>query len=120
METDVPTVFEVVHRAIAMCDPEGHDDITRELLEAYEDDDRPAPGLGDSLREELRSTVQGLDPEADSATGAVAAAVAAFLATKPQGGDDRAATFRVAARVEWGDDPPPNVRAWLEEHGATE
>ena len=118
METDVPTVFDVVHRAVAMCDPDGQDQTTTELLEAFEDDDRPAPGLGDSLTEELRTTVEGLDPEGDSATAAVAAAVAAFLATKPQGGDDPASTFRVAARIAWGEQPPPRVEDWLAEHGA--
>jgi len=118
LETDVPTVSHVVHEAVAMCDPDGQDDATTELLEAFEDDDRPAPGLGDSLAEELRTTVEGLDPEGDSATAAMAAAVAAFLATKPQGGDDPATTFRVAARIAWGEHPPPNIEEWLEEHGA--
>lgn len=115
METDVPTVAEVVRRAVAICDPEGQDDATTELLEAFEDDDRPAPGLGESLREELRTTARGLDPEGDSAAVAVAAAVAIFLTTQPRGGDNEAATIREAARIEWGEHPPPNVEEWLEE-----
>jgi hypothetical protein len=115
LETDVPTVAEVVRRAVAICDPDGHDDTTTELEEAFEDDDRPAPGLGESLREELRSTARGLDPEGDSAAVAVAAAVAIFLASQPRGGDNEAATIREAVRIEWGNHPPEYVKEWLEE-----
>ena len=117
MQTDVPTVSEVVSRAVALVDPDGGDDAMAALLEAYEDDDRAAPGLGDALAEELRTTAAGLDPEGDSAAVRVAAAVAFFLSTKPRGGEDDAATLRVAARVEWGDDPPENVSAWLAGRG---
>jgi hypothetical protein len=113
MPNEVPTVFDVVHRAVALVDPEGHDDAVAELLEVYEDDDRAAPGLGDSLAEELRSTADGLDPEGDSAAVRVAAAVAFFLSTKPRGGENDEATMRVAARLEWGEHPPEHVRAWL-------
>jgi len=118
VEARVPTVSEIVRKAVAMTDPDGQDDIAVELLEAFEDDDRAAPGLGDSLAEEIRTTVEGLDPEADSAAGAMAGAVAVFLATKPEGGDDPADTFRVAAHVAWHGNPPANVQDWLAEHGA--
>jgi hypothetical protein len=110
-------VSQLVRRAIALVDPDGQDDIAPELALAFEDDDRPAIGLGESLAEELRSTVEGLDPEGDSAPAAMAAAVAAFLATQPQGGPDETATLREAARVAWGDDRPEYVRAWLADHG---
>jgi hypothetical protein len=116
-ETDVQTVSQVVRRAVALCDPDGQDAIAPELQEVFEDDDRPAPGLGGSLADELRSTVRGLDPEGDSAAAAMAAAVAIFLATQPKGGDDPAHTLREAARIEWGDDPAQNVRDWLADHG---
>ena len=116
-ETDVPTVSDVVRRAVALVDHESHDDIARELLLAYEDDDRPAAGEGESLREELRGTLSGLDPEGDSGAAAVAAAVASFLATQPEGGSDGSATIREAARVEWHGEPPEQVRSWLADHG---
>ena len=120
LETDVPTVAEVVRRAVALCDPDGHDPAVTELETAFEDDDRSAPGLGDALAEELRTTAEGLDPEGDSGAVEMTAAVASFLATKPQGGDDRVDTLRVAARVAWGDQPPASVRAWLADHGVEE
>lgn len=117
MQTDVPTVSEVVSRAVALVDPDGGDAALAGLLEAYEDDDRAAPGLGDPLAEELRTTAAGLDPEGDSAAVRIAAAVAFFLSTKPQGGEDDPATLRVASRIEWGDDPPESVAAWLAGRG---
>ena len=111
------TVAKAVQRAVALCDPEGVDEACTQLLLAYEDDDRPALGLGDPLAEELRSTVEGLDPEHDSAAAEVAAAVAAFLAGDPHGGNDREGTIREAARVAWAGTPPEHVEAWLSDQG---
>ena len=111
------TVAKVVHRAVALCDPEGADDACSQLLLAYEDDDRPAIGLGAPLAEELRSTVEGLDPEHDSGGAEVAAAVAVFLAGDPHGGTDGDATIREGVRVAWGGNPPEHVRGWLDAQG---
>ena len=111
------TVARVVHRAVTLCDPNGADEACSQLLLAYEDDDRPAIGLGDALAEELRTTVEGLDPEHDSAAAEVAAAVAAFLAGDPHGGNNGDATIREAVRVAWGGTPPDHVRDWLDAQG---
>ena len=111
------TVAQLVHQAVALCDPDGKDEACTQLLLAFEDDDRVAVGLGDPLAEELRTSVDGLDPEHDSAAAEVAAAVTSYLATKPGGGSDGDATIREAARVAWGGDPPHNVGAWLADQG---
>ena len=111
------TVAKVVQRAVTLCDPQGVDEACSQLLLAFEDDDRPALGLGDPLAEELRTTVEGLDPEHDSAAAEVAAAVAAFLASDPHGGSDDEATIREAVRVAWGGSPPDHVRDWLDAQG---
>jgi hypothetical protein len=42
----VPTVFQIVHRAVEVCDPEGHEDALAEFLRRFEDRDEPAPALG--------------------------------------------------------------------------
>ena len=76
-----------------------------------------AVGLGDSLGEELRTSVDGLDPEHDSAAAEVAAAVAFYLSTKPSGGSSDEATIREAVRVRWGGDVPANVADWLAAQG---
>ena len=116
-ETDVKTVSEVVRRAVALVDPGGHDPIAPEFALVYEDDDRAAAGLGDSLREELRGTVEGLDPDGTSGAVWVAAAVAFFLSTQPAGGADDRATLREGVRVMWGGEAPAHVEAWLRDHG---
>jgi hypothetical protein len=119
MENDVTTVTvaQVVHQAVSLCDPAGTDEACSQLLLAFEDDDRAAVGLGDTLAEELRTSVEGLDPEHDSAAAEVAAAVASYLATKPAGGSSDEATIREAVRVTWRDDPPPYVTDWLADQG---
>ena len=118
MEHDVGqvTVADLVREAVALCDPKGSDEAASQLLMAFEDDDRPAVGL-ETLAEELRTTVDGLDPEHDSAAAEVAAAVAAYLATEPHGGPDREATLRVAARIAWNGTPPEHVDRWLAAQG---
>jgi hypothetical protein len=119
MENDITTVTvaQLVHRAVALCDPDGSDEACTQLLLAFEDDDRAAVGLGATLAEELGTTVEGLDPEHDSSAAEVAAAVAFYLSTKPTGGSDDEATIREAARVRWGDSPPEHVSAWLAAQG---
>src|SRR5437870_2715299 len=116
MQTDTPTVSEVVHEAVGMTDPDGHDDAIASLVTAFEDDDRPARGVED-IAEVLGSTAQGMDPEGDSPGARVTAAVAAFLATAPEGGDDRQGTLRVAVRTAYGDEVPEPVAEWLREEG---
>lgn len=111
------TVAQVVHEAVTLCDPDGTDEACTQLLLAFEDDDRVAVGLGGTLVEELRTSVDGLDPEHDSAAAEVAAAVASYLATKPGGGSSDEATIREAARVTWSGDPPPHVGDWLADQG---
>ena len=111
------TVAQLVHEAVALCDPDGTDEACTQLLLAFEDDDRAAVGLGDSLGEELRTSVDGLDPEHDSAAAEVAAAVAFYLSTKPTGGSSDEATIREAVRVRWGGDVPANVADWLAAQG---
>ena len=119
MENDVSTVTvaQLVHQGVALCDPGGADEAASQLLLAFEDDDRPAAGLGDGFREELRTTVGGLDPEHASGAASMAAAVAFYLSTKPAGGSDGDATIREAARVTWGDSPPEHVSGWLAAQG---
>lgn len=119
MEDDITqiTVSSLVQRAVALCDPQGTDDACTQLLLAYEDDDRPAVGLVDTLAEELASTVDGLDPEHDSAAAEVAAAVATFLASDPHGGSDDEATIREAVRIRWSGSPPQHVDDWLVAQG---
>jgi hypothetical protein len=49
-DAQTPSVFEVVRRAVAVCDPDGDDERSAELLLAYEDRDEPVTALGDRDR----------------------------------------------------------------------
>jgi hypothetical protein len=116
------TVSDVVRRAVALVDPEGRDDIAPELLIAYEDDDRAVVGLSEELWEELRTTVEGLDPEGDSGATAVAAATAFFLSTHPEGGSDerRRRSARACAWPGRGTRPTPWPPGWRITESTTE
>ena len=116
MQTDIPTVSEVVRRAAALCDPDGHDAAATALVVRFEDAEEPARGLP-GLKERLLRAVDEVDPEGDSPAAAMAAAVAFYLSGAPEHADDREGTLRVAARLVFGEDPPERVAAWLADHG---
>jgi hypothetical protein len=115
----VLTVAETVRDAAAICDPGGSDWAVTALLESYEDDDRPATAVED-FPAELVSTAFGVDPEGDSPAAAMAAAVAAWLATNPGDGraDDRERVLREAARLRYHEHFPEHVSEWLHAEGA--
>jgi hypothetical protein len=114
---ETPTVFEVVQRAVAVCDPDGDDELIADFLLAYEDRDEPVTSLDarDRMFFETAERVAGALP---SAGVEVAAAVATYLAFRRDelGGDDDD-LLRLAARAEYGDNPPDEIRAWLQDAG---
>ena len=116
METDIKTVSELVRHAAAICDPDGQDDVVASIYTRFEDDDRPAFGV-DDLRGELRGMLDGVDPEGDSATAAMTAAVATFLATQPGQADKPEVAMREGARLFWQGEPPEPIRDWLADEG---
>ncbi len=108
---------EAVSRAAALVDPDGADPAVRGLLEAYEDDDRPATAVED-LAGELRSSTEGIDPEGDSPAASVAVAASVWLATNPDQFDgSREHVLREAVRLGFEGDPPGAVGSWLTEQG---
>jgi len=112
-----PTVFEVVHRAVAVCDPDGDDELIADLLAAYEDRDEPVTALDERDRTffETAERVAGVLP---SAGVEMAAAVATYLAfRRDEITDDDDALLRLAARAEYGDNPPAAIRGWLQDAG---
>ena len=114
--TRVPTVSEVVRDGAAICDPEGTDTVVTALFEGFEDDDRPATASED-LAAELQETVDGVDPDGDSAAARMAVASAVWLATNPDHEHDPERVLQASARLVFDGDPPDHVRAWLQERG---
>lgn len=108
-----PTVFEVVHRAVAICDPDGDNDAVDEFLRRHQDRDEPVTSLEDRDRQffEEAGKLQG---QGDDPALTMAAAVATYLAfRRDEVADDDDDLLRRAARAEFGSTPPDEVAGWL-------
>lgn len=116
---ETPTVFEVVQRAVAVCDPDGDDELVADFLLAHEDRDEPVSALDEADRTffETADRIQGALPGAGLQ---MAAAVATYLAFRRDAidGDDED-LLRLAARAEYSDHPPDAIRDWLQDAGVT-
>ena len=116
---ETPSVADVVQRAVSVCDPDGDDELITDFLLAYEDHDEPVTALADRERTffETAARVQG------SMRGAgvqIAAAVATYLAfRRDELGDEDDDLLRLAARAEYGDNPPEEIVAWLQDAGVS-
>jgi hypothetical protein len=116
---ETPSVFEVVQRAVAVCDADGDDDLIADFLLAYEDRDEPVTAL-DGVEREFFETAERVAGAMPSAGVQVAAAVATYLAfRRDEVADDDDDLLRLAARAEFGDNPPDEIRDWLEDAGVT-
>jgi hypothetical protein len=114
---DTPTVAEVVHRAAAVCDPDGEDALIAEFVLLFEDSDEPVTALADRDRTffEAAERAEGTLPAAGAE---MTAAVATYLAfRRDELGDDDADLMRLAARAEYGEHPPDEIAAWLRDAG---
>lgn len=112
------TVSEAVHRAVEVCEDSTSESLD-ELLARFEDDDEPITAVED-ISERLD---EALGPEdADELDGALtmARAVIVYLAHRRDALDtERTELLRLAARAEFGGDPPPYVEQWLTEQGVS-
>jgi hypothetical protein len=114
---ETPTVAEVVHRAVAICDPDGGDALIADFLLAYEDRDEPVTALDERDRS-FFETAERLEGTLPGAGVEMAAAVATYLAfRRDEIGDDDDDLLRLAARAEYGGNPPPEIAAWLLDAG---
>jgi len=111
------SVFEVVRRAVEVCDPTDEDARLGQLLEQFEDADEPVAGV-ENLEERLAIALEGVDVEIEDPAVSMAAAVTLYLAhRRDEVGADAERVLRLAARAEWRGDPPERVREWLAERG---
>lgn len=115
---ETPSVFEVVQRAVAACDPDGEDELVGDFLLAHEDRDEPVTSLHDERDRaffEAAERVQGALPGAGVQ---MAAAVATYLAfRRDEITDDDDDLLRLAARASFDDHPPQEIRDWLRSAG---
>jgi len=117
-EPAVPTLSEVVHRAVTVCDPEGDNDGLAQFLERFRDADEPITAEPDvELR--IAEGKGAIDPQDEDPAVVMAAAVATYLAfRRDELPEEREELLRLAARAEFDGKPPPEVADWLASEGA--
>jgi hypothetical protein len=117
-EPQAVTVSEAVHRAVEICEDSSSESLD-ELLEKFEDDDRPISAIED-VEEMLNERIG--PPEFDDLDAALtmARAVIVYLAHRRDELDgERLELLRLAARAEFDGRPPEHVRQWLTEQGVS-
>src|SRR5829696_4761285 len=111
-----PSLFEVVHRAVQVTDPDGSLGVA-DLLEPVEDADEPVTAHED-IETDLAELKGRIDPQDEDPAVMMAVAVATYLAfRRDEIDDDPQDLLRLAARAEYDGKPPENLRAWLDERG---
>jgi hypothetical protein len=116
-EPEPITLFEIVKRAVEICDPTDSDGRLDRLLLQFEDADEPVTAI-ERLDERLAGAVEGVDVELADPTVAMAVATVLYLAhRRDEIGDEPHKILRLAARSEWQGDPPEAVRDWLTDRG---
>jgi hypothetical protein len=116
-ELSTPTLFQVVERAVDVCDPEGTNDGLARLLERFEDRDEPVTAARD-IEQELAEAKGAVDPQDEDPAVVMAVAVVVYLAyRRTEIGREPEELLRLAARAEFEGRPPEPVAAWLAERG---
>jgi hypothetical protein len=111
------TLFDVVRRAVEICDPTDADPRLGTLLAQFEDADEPVTGI-ENLEERLAIAEEGADVDIEDPAVSMAAATILYLAhRRDELGDEPSKILRLAARAEWRGDPPYAVRDWLSRRG---
>jgi hypothetical protein len=111
------TLFEVVKRAVEICDPTDADPRLDRLLAQFEDADEPVTAI-ENLEERLAIAEEGADVDIEDPAVSMAAAAILYLAyRRDELGDEPNKILRLAARAEWRGDPPYGVRDWLSQRG---
>jgi hypothetical protein len=119
VERRVPTVAELVRRAVEVCDPEDREENLGRFEEQLEDDDEPVSAV-ENLEERLAIAAEGADYEIEDPAVSMATAVVLYLAAKGGRGDnirDPRELMRLAVRAQWHRDPPEAVVEWLADRG---
>jgi hypothetical protein len=112
-----PTLFVLMHRAVEVCDPAGHEEGAADLLRRFEDRDEP---VGDPAEAEqaIAEAKGATDPQDEDPAAMMTAAVATYLAyRRDEIGDNRENLLVLAARAEFDGKPPEPVTSWLAAQG---
>lgn len=111
------TLFDVVHRAVAVCDQSGVDADLGELLQRFEDADEPV-GDPEAARDRIYEEVGALDPQEEDGPIQLAEAVAVYLCFRRDQADrEPGQLLRAAVANEFPDGVPEPVERYLAESG---
>ena len=115
MDRPVPTVADLVRRAVEICDPDDSEAALGLFEEQLEDDDEPVTAV-ENLEERLALAAEGADYDIEDPAVSVATAVVLYLAesrSRADGIRDPRELMRLAARALWEGHPPTDVADWL-------
>src|SRR5205814_1733206 len=99
------TLFDIVKRAVEICDPTDSDLRLDRLLEQFEDADEPVTAI-ENLEERVAIAVEGVDMEIEDPSVSMAAATILYLARRrDELHDHPSKILRLAGRAEWKGDP---------------
>jgi hypothetical protein len=116
-EPEPITLFEIVKRAVEICDPNNSDERLDRFLLQFEDADEPVTAIG-NLEERLAIATEGVDVELTDPAVSMAVATVQYLARRrDEVGDEPHKILRLTARAEWQGRPPEGVRDWLADRG---
>src|SRR5258708_35171994 len=111
------TLFDVVRRAVEVCDPDDADPGLGRLVEQFEDADEPVTTV-ENVEERVAIAVEGVDVEIeDPALSMAAATIVELTYRRDELHDGPHKILRMAARAEWKGDPPEQVVEWLRDRG---
>ncbi len=115
-EPQPPTLAEVVHRAVEVCEDSASSGLD-ELLERFEDADEPITAVTD-LEGRLRDQLGPVEFDEDDGALTMARAVIVYLGHRRDELDgDPIELLRLAVRAEFDGHPPPHVERWLSQRG---
>jgi hypothetical protein len=116
-EPEPVTLAEVVRRAVEACDA-GSSKALDELLARFEDADVPVASIED-IEATLDMAIGPVDADEDPPL-AMGRAIVVYLRYRRDEVDaEPADLLRLAARAEFGDDPPEAVARWLAQQGVS-
>jgi hypothetical protein len=111
------SLFQVVQRAVDVCDPDGANEGSIDMLRRFEDADEPVTGVAD-VEQRLAEAAGAIDPQQEDPVVQMVAATATYLAFRRDEIDvDPDALLRLAARAEYDGSPPEPMASWLSEVG---
>jgi hypothetical protein len=112
-----PTLSQVVHRAVEVCDPAGTDPDLADFFLRFEDADEPVSAIED-IEQRLAEAAGALDPQGEIPALQMATAVATYLAfRRDEIDEDPDELLVLASRAEFNGNPPAAVANWLDERG---